>query len=1013
MTSETWFRRLSATVLAVVCLAATAQHGTAAEEAERFLQRLREERMFDVALHYLEQMRTSPLAEGDFRNTIDYEIGLTMIAAAGQRSQAISARERSLDSAREALQKFLKQVKPNHPKAVSANRQLARLLSARARIKIDQIEKRNTSPEQKKKFLAEARDLYRQAQKVFIEVEARVDKEQDKYKTIDPKNSKLVEERRQINTELLLARLELPQIVYLISTTHEPGSEEHKKVLTEAAAQYAALYEKYSGMVGGWFFRIGEGRCYKELGKYEDAFTAFKDVELNEGDSDIEHDYKSEALALDLEMCLLPDVKKYAEAATAAEKWEEGARSNERSTARGMAIKYFGGLGSLEHAKTLEPKDKARRAHIKLAKEFLEKVARVPGEHKKDALAKLLDPVFGEAASEQKVPANFDEATDRAGAAWERMSGLDMQARTARSQGDTEKLEQLEKKRDEARDKAGKYYRMALAMTTPETDLDRINITRYYLCYIYWLRGDLYDSAVMGEFLANKYPGAPGAKGAAKIAMAAYAVMNGEAGDDNAFELARLTGIANRISTAWKGQPEADEAWSTLIRAAVIAGDLEKAEQHLAKISAESAGRGQAEIMLGQALWSSYIKATRLPEAKRPPQAELDALLAKARTNLEAGAAHTKKSIEDGADVSFAVASAVLSLARISLKQGDADTAVKWLNDPVVGTLTLVNAGSPVTQRPNFNVETYKAALRACVAGKKLQQAEEIMAQLEESVGKSGDAEAATKLTGIYISLGARLQKQIETLRSENRNDELKDVSKAFEMFLDKIGSRPDGNTFSSLNWVASTFAAMGAGYDTGGTPSAESKRYYDQAAKAYQTILDRYEADNSFVPQPRVLTSVRIRLATSLRRSGKYGEALRVLLTVLKKRETVIDAQIQAAYAYQDWATEKPAYYELARKGSKKHKEIWGWGRIAKRVARNPKYRAVLHEALYNQALCRKEYAIGKSGKSRTNYLKRAEADIKRVKNLYPKMGGDTQRDKYEKLLKSIQELLKGKSSG
>ena len=111
MTPETWFRRLLAAALAVVCLATMAQHGTAAEETEKFLQRLREERMFDIALDYLEHMRTSPLAESGFRSAIDYEIGLTMIAAAGQRGQTTSAREGNLDSAREALQKFLKQVK--------------------------------------------------------------------------------------------------------------------------------------------------------------------------------------------------------------------------------------------------------------------------------------------------------------------------------------------------------------------------------------------------------------------------------------------------------------------------------------------------------------------------------------------------------------------------------------------------------------------------------------------------------------------------------------------------------------------------------------------------------------------------------------------------------------------------------------------------------------------------------------------------------------------------------------
>jgi len=625
----------------------------------------------------------------------------------------------------------------------------------------------------------------------------------------------------------------------------------------------------------------------------------------------------------------------------------------------------------------------------------------------------LLQPeLSGGAEAGLAEPTNFAEASDRAKMAWDLRATLDMQMQTA--EGDT--LKELTEKHDKARDDAIKYYRMALAMQTPDDNLDQVNVVRYYLCHLHWLRGDMFDAAVYGQFLANKYPNSPGGKSGAGIAMAAYGKLRTEAvaaGEDHTFESDRMVRIAKDIAATWPGEPEADNAWFMLIHSAVVSNDLAKAREYLENIGADSPKRADAEIMVGQKAWGDYIRAMRLPEGQRPEKADLDDWLATAEKSLAGGLTVAKKAVADGEQgVNQSIMAAVLSYAHVCLKLGEPQKALTWLTDPTIGALTLVKAGDPSTKAPKFDVEVYKVALRAYVSNVELDKAKTIMGTLEDMIKKSGDADADMKLTRIYISLGAELQNKLNALREEKNTAELKKVSNAFEMFLERISKQSTGNTFNSLNWVASTFAALGAGYDTGVKPTADAKRYYGKAAAAYKAILAKCESDPSFAPQPTAVFTVRIKYATCLRRTGKYADALRELLKVLKEKETMVDGQVQAAYTYQDWAAEKPAYYKLAMTGSSEHEEIWGWLNIARRVARSPKYRDVLHEALYNVVFCRKEYALSKSGEARTKLLKQAEREIKSIGSRYAKMS-DAQFEKYDKLLRSVQELLSQKPTG
>src|SRR5204863_2875162 len=122
-------------------------------------------------------------------------------------------------------------------------------------------------------------------------------------------------------------------------------------------------------------------------------------------------------------------------------------------------------------------------------------------------------------------------------------------------------------------------------------------------------------------------------------------------------------------------------------------------------------------------------------------------------------------------------------------------------------------------------------------------------------------------LTQIYVSLGYELQEQLKLLREQNNTDQLNKVSKGFELFLERISSREQGNSFKSLNWVADTYYNLGAGFDsaTGKVP-AEAKAYFDKALAADTKLLAKVKADAKFVDPEDTTRAADAALAIQLR---------------------------------------------------------------------------------------------------------------------------------------------------
>lgn len=987
------------------------------EKAWEFLDGLRQRGYCDLALDYLEQIKTSPRCPDDLKEQIDYEAGVTLVAGAAQLGTP-QAQEKEFNDARDRFNKFIKE-HPNHPMAAAAGTQLANVLVERGRLKMRLADQPTKSAAEKTKLKEEAREFYQQARKVFEDAERRVYEVAKSLEgVLDPKkDAEKIDEREKSHADLLQARLYLAGVIYEIGDTYPKGSKDYKDNLTKAAEMYAKLYESYGSLGGGLYARMWEGHVYKDLGQTEKAIKVLKEMLTLPDASEAFRRLKNQSLVLLLETYLLPKVKNYDEALAKADAWQGEARGGEESSAEGLAIHYLAGSAALERANALKPDDPKRKPSLAIARKHFDFVARFPGEHQRDARAKLLN-LSGVSEEQAPEPTNYVEAKDRADFAWGTMVVAMGQASGA---GNKEAQQKATLQMEEARDNAIKYYRMSLTMKTPEVSIDEVNLTRFRMTYLYWMAQDYHRAAVLGEFLATRYPECAGARKGAEIAVKAYRTLYAEAvqrSEDASYETKRMQDIAQYITTRWAKEPEAQEAWMMLIDTAVDNRDLDGALAYLAKIDPDSPERAQAELRTGQALWAAYVVGSSKEEGERPPQAELDAMAQKAQQTLRDGVNRMRKSVDAGDRPTYTLVYSVLSLAQIQIGAGQSAEAVKWLDDPKIGPVTLVKAGdAAVRGKEQFAEDTYKAALRAYVGTEKLDEAEAIMDSLEKMVGAGGDVEANRRLTKIYIQLGYELQEQLTRLRKENKTDELKRVLQGFELFLKKISDREEGNNFNSLNWVAETFFGLAAGMDPGGKdPPDEAKQYYKNAATTYLKIITRAKADPSFAP-PEADISIKVRLAACLRALGQCESAMKILVTILREREKRIDVQLEAARTYQDWGEEKPGYYEKAITGGQEvggRYLVWGWGGISTRLA--PfinKYESTFHEARYNLAVCRMKLALTQSGTEKNETLKMAKLDITRVHQLYPTMGGPEWFEKYDTLLKTIQKLLQEKPTG
>ncbi|MBN1911218.1 MAG: hypothetical protein JW818_15845 [Pirellulales bacterium] len=1002
--------------LAVAWLAA-AGPAVAVEQWKPFIERLREHGMADMVPVYLEQIQASPLCPRELRDAFDYEMGCALIDSS-RRMGSVSAQTEALGEAQSHLNNFIKR-RPKHPRVADARSQLALLLVDLGQSKVRQADRPSTLPADKPKLQAKGRAYFTQAEKVLGELEKHyvaVLKEMPRGK-LGPKETELEEARNRARDGLTQTRLSMALLAYDKAMLWPAKSRQRKSLLEKAAKELAEQYEKYEDLKVGQRARLAQARCYFALGRHTKALEILDEL-LEHKDSAL-RDLQEQALALGMEIACLPKVARYDEAVKTYQKWEQTSDRHDHGPTP-STIRYFAGIAYVEAARKLKESDPNRARLRSAGRKIFKELSRYTSVYQQEGREKLVE-YFGKGSEAETGPTTFAEARQEAQDALDQMQAAEVQVKLAQKQGKTAQRKKYEKEAADQRAEAKRLFRDSLALVTPDTSKDDINLVRYYLAYLHWLEEDEYGAAVLGEFLAQRYPNCSGARQGARFALIGYSNLYSQADNDAGRQFAYecLIRLADLLSQRWPDEAEAADTWTTLIKIASLRSDLAAARGYLKRLSPNSPGHGKGMLLVGQAVWSAYIQAQQdtAPSNSTQPDSANKALLDEAQRLLAQGLARVAK---DG-DVDRTVFAAALSLAQIYLREDKPAEAAKLIEAPRVGLLTLVRANDPAAEGKGLALETYKVALRAFVAVGQLNKAEEVMNALDKLAKDEKDPQAEAQITRVYLSVGQCLRQQLEELGKQNKPERQEAMRKGIEQFLDRVAARTEGNTYNSLRWVAQTYVALGTDLAAAESGSKQAEPFFQKAAGVYETILKRMDADKKFAPDS-ARVGVQIGLARCQRHLGKFREAIVQLAAILKTRNRMVDVQVEAAETLQAWAGTKGEgkKYLLAIRGGVSTKLegrevnlIWGWGKIAATVARLPKYEDLFHQARYNMALCRYRYALTLPQDDRPAVLRQAEKDITVIQILRPKMGGPKWQPKYDALLKTIQRRLGEKPVG
>lgn len=967
----------------------------AKEPAEDFLNALRQRGMHATAEDYLNHLEANPALAGDFKENLQYEQAITLIDKAADMYDT-AARLKELDRASEKLSAFIA-ASPSHPLASAAKIKHGSVLMERGKALVDSSKRPNATD--KEGLRKQALEFFNQSITIFDTASADFEKQWKEMGFVDPKEKARVQLRDQLRNDVVLSLLYSGMATYESAKCHEPASKEYKDTLQAAALKFKSIYDRARKRFAGLLAGMWQGRCYQENGDIKQAVGLYLELLAQVDDSSPDfRRLKASILRLAMEAWADPSQAQFDEAVKRGTEWLDKANQQEVASVEGLGIRYF--LALNQHLAIERDKSKAdanKNLLDNLRKDLIANARFVGdrvGEFRKPARELL-----SKYRTVDETPTTFADARDKAkdlvNAFESAIIGI-AQEEAKGPMADKALLEKLNKERVELADGAIKFNRMALAMAANDKDIpiDEVNACRYYLCYVFFRIDRNYESAVLGEFVATKYPSSSLAKQCANIALAAYNnAYNAARADQRQFDSDQLQRIAAVITAYW---PEDDLAYTALLTLGDLAireKNMAKAKEYLEKIPVGSPRRIQADLGAGRAIWAQYQASLR----QDPPAEEslLASLLGEAEAKLKAGTEAGRKALAQGGEPTDGLLTGELSLAQLYVVSGRPELAQALL-EAKSGCLELVAAKHPATlQNPIFARETYKCALQVYVGVHNTDAAERMMAELEKQVE---GPDASRQLVQIYIQLGREIEDQLQVEKDPTKKDAL---LKGFEVFLKQIGDK--SSTLNSLGWVAQTFFSLGN--SLGASPKA--KDYYVQAAVTLEKILKHPDL------KPENTIYYQMQLAKAKRKMGEYHASANILYEILsdKDRNRVLEIQREICYTYQEWGDKEkdPGKYQIAivgyRDPTTRLDVIWGWATISVKVQRDPKQKDIFHEARLSLADCRLKQALAPaSAARRKELLDKALNDIRSVHRLSAEMGGENWRPKYDRLCKDIQ---------
>lgn len=1000
-------RRISILGLLVVqCLVpGLFQRAIAEEPYQRFLQRLRDEQMFELSLAYLDELEALPGISDQLKADLDLERGMLQYLTAAVLPPSHAQRAQKLDAAERSLREFLQQ-KKNHPRRGEARLKLGELLLTRA-----EEAKANGEPG---KTNAEAVQFYDAAHQLFettIQELAGI-LNQIKGARTDNRDTAKVAYRRSVQQDLRQAQLLSAKAVEERGLSRAEGEPARKADLEKSLKMFSDLYTKEQAMVGirnyALFYR---SEVHNLLGRKDDAIDGFQriaDVEPIDALRPLQSSAINELVKL------LAERGKYVLAVDRADRWIASLRPEERGTPEALELQLELVKAKLAWADTLVKKDPEDRLAVRLVRDTrdeLRSLLRLPGPHLEEARAMLgqlgVDVKDRSDSTELPKVKDFGEALAEAQQRIDRAETDSLSLEVQRAEGNAEVVRELEDSVDLAQQQAIALLMQAVRLYGADDGREQLFDVRYRLAFLMLKQQRLWESLAIAEFLARRNPSTEKGLRSAAIALGALNDLLRTAGDAERAALADLLApFADYLVKTWPKSEEAAASAAALVQLALRNQEWDKAEKFLALVPESGDAVLRLRRYAGVMFYAKYIAEKKQSGRESEPAV---ALRERALKSLEIGTRGLKV-----ADMDSAAIEAVNAQARLLLIEERVDEATQLLMESKASPIQALESKAEVAS-VDVALESYRTAIQLLIsrlATGKL-DSKQASSQAASLIGKlqavaEKDENGSRKLAEIFVGLARDLQAQLSDVSDASKRQRL---SQALVIVAAEAAK---SDAFNTQYWSADTLITIAV--DLQSTQGSESiaKQSYADAQKILQAIMAKEERQPGWIEPAGLKLQIRRLLAKCSSGLGDYKGALNAFAEILAENGNFVDVQMEAASVYQAWADAvNSGFHKAALRGGRpdpktRQNLIWGWGKISQKVANNPNYTKQFYEARYQLAVSRYKYAVGqKDAGLQDTGIRQAEKDIVSTASLFPQLGGPAMKKKYDALLRVIQKKL------